>query len=70
MIHSSAGTAALYPNCKSAIENLNLFCGQWENQINDLSVLVKEMQEIISGVKSSKNIYLSLPRPGVNKTFF
>lgn len=67
LIHSSAGTAALYPSCKSAIENLNLFCENWENQINDFSVLVKEIQDSISngGVKTNKSIYLSLPRPGV-----
>lgn len=66
MLQSSAGSAALYPVCKSATENLNLFCESWENQINDLSILVKEMQEYINGAKSSKSVYLSLPRPGVN----
>lgn len=65
MLQSSAGTVALYPTCKSANENLNLYCENWETQINDLSILVKEMQEYISGVKSSKSVYLSLPRPGV-----
>lgn len=69
MIQSAAGTAALYPQCKSAIENLNLYCESWENQVNDLSVLVKEMQELISGAGSSnKTVYFSLPRPGKHGT--
>jgi hypothetical protein len=65
MIQSSSGTAALYPTCKSAVENLQLYCDCWESQINDLSILVKEMQDFIHGIKSNKSIYLSLPRPGV-----
>jgi hypothetical protein len=64
-VQSAAGTAALYPSCKSATENLNLFCNSWENQINDLSILVKEMQDLMTGAKSNKSVYFSLPRPGV-----
>lgn len=71
MIHSSAATAALYPNCKFAAENLVLYCDCWEAQINELSVLVKEVQESLnSGVNSKKSVYLSLPRPGVKKILF
>lgn len=66
MIQSSAGTAALYPGCRSAVENLALYCESWENQVNELSVLVKEMHEFMHGIKSNKSIYLSLPRPGVS----
>jgi hypothetical protein len=69
MIHSSAGTAALYPTCKSSIENLNLYCDSWESQINELSILVKEIQELLNGLKSPKSVYLSLPRPGVSAFF-
>ena len=49
MIQSAASSAALYTKCISAMENLYYFCESWENQINALSVLVKEMQD------SSKN---------------
>lgn len=70
MIQSSSGTTALFPTCKSAVENLDLFCESWENQINDLSVLVKEMQDFIHGVRSNKSVYLSLPRPGVKLVYF
>ena len=72
MIQSAAGAAALYPHCKSAVDNLHLFCDSWEGQINDLSVLVKEMQELANGGESNgaasqtpnKRVYFSLPRPG------
>lgn len=66
VIQSSAGTAALYPSCRAAVENLSMQCEAWESQINELSVLVKEMQEFVHGIKSSKSVYLSLPRPGVS----
>ncbi len=70
MIQSAAGTAALYPQCKSAMENLYLYCDSWETQVNDLSILVKEMQDLISSMSSGskasggKTVYFSLPRPG------
>ncbi|RNA27100.1 alpha-catulin-like isoform X2 [Brachionus plicatilis] len=64
LIQSASGAVALYPECKSSVENLNLFCDYWENQINDLSVLVKEIQENFQGGKQNKSVYLSLPRPG------
>jgi len=68
LIQSAAGTAALFPNCRAANDNLNLYCEYWENQINDLSVLVKEMQDFFNGMKSKKSIYYSLPRPGKHGT--
>lgn len=80
MIQSAAGTAALYPQCKSAMENLYLYCDSWESQINDLSILVKEMQDWTNSMsaregsnnnnssgsssKPIKSVYFSLPRPG------
>ena len=63
-IQAASGTAALFPSCKSSTENLDLYCSLWENQINDLSILVKEMQEFLNGEKTSRSTYLSLPRPG------
>lgn len=68
LIQSSSGAVALYPQCKSSVENLNLYCDYWENQINDLSILVKEIQEHFQGVKKNKSVYLSLPRPGKHGT--
>lgn len=53
MIQSGAGTAALYPDCKSSMENLYLYCESWENQINDLSILVKEMQDVTTSLSSN-----------------
>ncbi|CAF0889569.1 unnamed protein product, partial [Brachionus calyciflorus] len=68
LIQSASGAVALYPQCNSTVENLNLYCDYWENQINDLSILVKEIQENFQGLKKSKNVYLSLPRPGKHGT--
>lgn len=69
MIQSSAGTAALYSTCRASVENLTLYCDVWEAQVNELSVLVKEMHEFMRGIKSNKSVYLSLPRPGVSINF-
>jgi hypothetical protein len=68
LIQSAASSAALFPSCKAASDNLNLYCEYWENQINDLSVLVKEMHDFFNGIKSKKSIYYSLPRPGKHGT--
>lgn len=73
MVQSAASIAALYTNCNSAMENLYYYCESWENQINDLSVLVKEMQDSSKGLNSGDNkinkmVYFSLPRPGKHGT--
>ncbi|WAR10887.1 CTNL1-like protein [Mya arenaria] len=57
----------LYPGSKIAKENLDLFADGWEAQINDLSVLVKEVNDFCQG-KTDRLVYLSLPRPGVSYT--
>ncbi|ESO99195.1 hypothetical protein LOTGIDRAFT_141992 [Lottia gigantea] len=59
----SAQTLAQYPNSKIARENLDVFADAWESQINDLSILVKEVNDVCLG-KMDKLVYLSLPRPG------
>ena len=44
-----------------------MFCGAWTTQINELSVLVKDINELCQG-KRAKQVYLSLPRPGKHGT--
>lgn len=66
----AAETFALYSTCKIAQENLILYCDAWENQINNLSVLFKELQDLLAGVVPEKTVYLSLPRPGVCIFYF
>ncbi|KAL4217108.1 Alpha-catulin [Mactra antiquata] len=67
LILHAAKTLAQYPNSKIAKENLDLFADAWESQINDLSVLVKEVNDFCQG-KTDRLVYLSLPRPGKHGT--
>ena len=61
----AAQTLAQYPSSKIARENLEVFADAWESQINDLSILVKEVNDVCQG-RGEKVVYLSLPRPGVS----
>ncbi|OWF56469.1 alpha-catulin-like [Mizuhopecten yessoensis] len=63
----AAKTLSQYPNSKIARENLDTFSDAWESQINDLSVLVKEVNDVCQG-RMDKPVYLSLPRPGKHGT--
>lgn len=64
-IISAAKTLAKHPGSKIARENVDVFGDAWVSQINDLSVLVKDVNEVCQG-KSTRQVYLSLPRPGVS----
>ncbi|KAK2143373.1 hypothetical protein LSH36_848g00063 [Paralvinella palmiformis] len=59
----SAHTLAGYPASKIAKENLDVFADAWASQINDLSVLVKDINDVNQG-RIERQVYLSLPRPG------
>ncbi|XP_066531498.1 alpha-catulin isoform X3 [Hoplias malabaricus] len=63
-IISAAQTLALHPNSKIAKENLDVFCEAWESQLCDMSVLLKEINDVFEGRRGDKRAYLSLPRPG------
>ncbi|CAF1399310.1 unnamed protein product [Adineta steineri] len=67
MIMSSSQSLAAHPNSRVAKENLDVLCRFWEQQINDFSILVKEIQDVIEG-RGEKTVYLSLPRPGKHGT--
>nr|KAG5702399.1 hypothetical protein BaRGS_027486 [Batillaria attramentaria] len=67
MILFAAQTLAQYPNSKICRENLEVFADAWESQINDLSILVKEVNDVCQG-RGDKVVYLSLPRPGKHGT--
>jgi len=62
-------TMACYPNSKIANENVDVFANAWSVQINDLSVLVKDVNDSCHG-KSDRQVYLSLPRPGVSLCYY
>ncbi|XP_040209449.1 alpha-catulin isoform X1 [Rana temporaria] len=63
-IVSAAETLALHPTSKIAKENLDVFCEAWESQLSDLSILVREINDVFEGKRGEKRAYLSLPRPG------
>ncbi|XP_072364829.1 alpha-catulin isoform X3 [Scyliorhinus torazame] len=63
-IISAAQTLALHPSSKIAKENLDVFCEAWESQLNDMSILLKEINDVFEGRRGEKRAYLSLPRPG------
>nr|XP_014345522.1 PREDICTED: alpha-catulin [Latimeria chalumnae] len=63
-IISAAQTLALHPSSKIAKENLDVFCEAWESQLNDMSILLREINDVFEGKRGEKRTYLSLPRPG------
>ncbi|CAF1457520.1 unnamed protein product [Adineta ricciae] len=67
MIIASAQSVAVHPTSRVPKENLDVLCRFWEQEINDFSVLVKEIQDYIEG-RGEKTVYLSLPRPGKHGT--
>ncbi|CAG5122756.1 unnamed protein product [Candidula unifasciata] len=67
LILFAAHTLAQHADSKIARENLEVFSDAWESQINDLSVLVKEVNDVCQG-RGDKLVYLSLPRPGKHGT--
>ncbi|CAF2904911.1 unnamed protein product [Rotaria sp. Silwood2] len=67
MIIASAQSVAAYATSRVPKENLDVLCRFWEQEINDFSILVKEIQDVIEG-RGEKTVYLSLPRPGKHGT--
>ncbi|XP_025020594.1 alpha-catulin isoform X2 [Python bivittatus] len=63
-IISAAETLTLHPSSKIAKENLDVFCEAWESQLNDMSLLLREISDVFEGRRGEKRAYLSLPRPG------
>ncbi|KAG8442532.1 hypothetical protein GDO86_011362 [Hymenochirus boettgeri] len=63
-IVSAAETLALHPTSKIAKENLDVFCEAWESQLSDMSILLREINDVFEGRRGEKRAYLSLPRPG------
>ncbi|CAF1073113.1 unnamed protein product [Rotaria sordida] len=67
MIIASSQSVAAHGTSRVPKENLDVLCRFWEQQINDFSILVKEIQDVIEG-RGEKTVYLSLPRPGKHGT--
>lgn len=49
------------------LENFDVLSRLWQDEINEFSILVKEIQEASAG-RNEKTVYLSLPRPGKHGT--
>ncbi|XP_052829405.1 alpha-catulin isoform X1 [Octopus bimaculoides] len=67
LLLNAAQTFAQYPGSRIAEGNLDVFAKAWEGQINELSILVKEVNDVCQG-KMEKHVYQSLPRPGKHGT--
>ncbi|KAF4019581.1 hypothetical protein G4228_011352 [Cervus hanglu yarkandensis] len=65
-IISAAETLTLHPSSKIAKENLDVFCEAWECQISDMSILLREINDVFEGRRGEKYGYLSLPKPMKN----
>uniref|UniRef100_A0A8C5WTV2 Alpha-catulin n=1 Tax=Laticauda laticaudata TaxID=8630 RepID=A0A8C5WTV2_LATLA len=68
-IISAAETLTLHPSSKIAKENLDVFCEAWESQLNDMSLLLREISDVLEGRRGEKRAYLSLPKPGEQTKF-
>lgn len=69
LIISASQTLATHPTSKIAKENMDVLCEAWERQINDVSVMIKEIADVCRGrVAADKQLYMSLPRPGKHGT--
>lgn len=61
---TAAKTVAAYPGSKIAQENLEVFADMYQWLVSDVTTVVKEVLET-SHCRPDKQVYLSLPRPGV-----
>jgi hypothetical protein len=53
------------PGSKVAKENMDVFAEAWAQQMSELSTLVRDVSDSFHGNKTDKQLYLSLPKPGV-----
>jgi hypothetical protein len=62
---TAAKTLAAYPGSKIAQENLEVFADMYQWLVSDVTTIVKDVLEA-SQAKPEKQVYMSLPRPGVS----
>lgn len=55
-IISAAETLALHPSSKIAKENLEVFCEAWESQLSDMSLLLREINDVFEGRRGKKTV--------------
>lgn len=62
---TAAKTVATYPSSKIAQENLEVFADMYQWLVSDVTEVVKDVLEACQS-RPEKQVYLSLPRPGVS----
>lgn len=62
---TAAKTVTAFPNSKIAQENLEVFADMYQWLVSDVTSVVREVLDA-SQVKPEKQVYMSLPRPGVS----
>lgn len=53
-IISTAEPLTLHPSSKIIKENLDVFCEAWESQISDMSILLREINDVFEGRRGEK----------------
>lgn len=61
---TAAKTVASHPNSKIAQENMEAFADMFQWLVSDVTAIIKEVIEAIQK-RPEKQVYMSLPRPGV-----
>jgi hypothetical protein len=62
-------TLCLHPSSRVSRENLDVFCGAWSSNVNEVSRIAKELDIACSGrLAAEKQAYMSLPKPGVSSS--
>ena len=56
-IISAVETLALHPSSKIAKENLEVFCEAWESQLSDMSMLLREINDVFEGRRGKNAMY-------------
>ncbi|XP_053634104.1 alpha-catulin isoform X4 [Cherax quadricarinatus] len=66
---TAAQTLCLYPTSKIAKENVEVFADMWLNLVGDVKSLTKDIGDQITAENKppEKQVYMSLPRPGVQQ---
>lgn len=65
---TAAKSLASYPGSKIAQENLEVFTDMYQWLVSDVTTIVKDVLDA-SQSKPEKQVYMSLPRPGVSITY-
>jgi len=66
---TAAKTVSLHPGSKISQENLEVFAEMYQWLVSDVTTIVKDVLEA-SQAKPEKQVYMSLPRPGVSWELF